>query len=152
VVEPVSMTLGLIAAGLVARAAQKAAETAAEKVGERAGDAGAGALVRFAGWLRERVTGHQEAEVAVAGVEEVPDSPSRVRALGAALDHYAVEDAGFGGQLREQVQLVRAQGVDVKTIMQAALGNQNVQLADVEGSHVNVSYGSGQAPPPPPGR
>jgi hypothetical protein len=106
-----------------------------------------GALVQFAGWLRSLVTGRKEVEAAVTGVQEVPDSPSRTRALGAALDRYAQEDPEFGDQLREQVERVRAGVVEVKAITQTAVGNRNVELADVEGSHVNVSYGSGQAPP-----
>lgn len=149
-VEPVSLTVGALAAALVSKAAEKAVE----KVGEDAGEAGVGALARFARWLRERVSGHQEPSAALARVEDVPDSPSRVKALGVALDRFAEQDPGFGEQLRRQVQQARDAGVDVKVITQTALGDQNVQVADVEGSTVSVSYGTGHPRPsqPRPGR
>jgi hypothetical protein len=137
--DPVSV--GIVAAALLAKAVEKAAEKAVEKVGEGAGEAGVGALGRFAGWLRQRLAGQAEAGAAVARVEEAPDSPSRVTALGEVLDRLAQQDPGFAGELRQQVEQARGAGVDVKGITQTAVGNQNVQLADVQGT-VHVSYGS----------
>src|SRR3954447_27053118 len=118
-VEPVSATMGVPGAGLLAKPAGKAAE----KAGERPGDAGVGVLQRFARWLRRRVAGRQEVASAVADVEKVPGSSSLVRALGATLDRYAQQEPGFASQLDEQVKQV--QGAGVQAITQTALGNQN---------------------------
>jgi len=134
--EPLS--LGVLAAALLSKAA--------EQTGEHAADAGAGALTRFAGWLRERVSGRSAAAAALERVQEVPDSPSRVTALGAALDQQVEEDRGFAADLRAQVEQARKAGVDVKWIAQTAIGNQIVQVADVQGT-VTVTHASQPAPP-----
>lgn len=139
-VEPVSLTLGAIVAALVAKTADKTAERAVE--------GGAGVLGRLVGWLRERLSGTDEPEgaTALARVEDVPDSPSRLRELADALDRRASADPAFGSELKSFVEEAQAGGVDVGSIAQTAWGDQNVQSAGVVDSHITVTYGQ---PPPP---
>lgn len=135
--EPVSLSVGVIAAALLSKAA--------ERTGEQVADAGAGALSRFTAWLRKRVSGHP-AETALERVQDAPDSPARVRALGEALDQHALESPNFAAELKAQIEQARAAGVEVKSIAQSVVGNQNVQVADVQGA-VTVTYGDPPAPP-----
>ena len=134
--EPVSLSMGLLAAALLSKAA--------ERTGEQAVDAGAGALTRFAAWLRERVSGHPAA-TALERVQDAPDSPARVRALGEALDRHVLEAPGFAAELKAQIEQARAAGVQVRSIAQSVVGDQNVQVADVQGT-VTVTYGDPPAP------
>src|SRR3954465_8236788 len=69
-VEPVSLTLGAIVAGLVAKAAERASERAVE--------GGEGVLGRLVAALRARFSGVADAPAgeALARVQEVPDSSS----------------------------------------------------------------------------
>ena len=133
--EPVSLTLGAIAAALVAKAAERAVE------------GGEGVLVRLVGWLRQRFSAddQHEAQAALAHVEQVPDSPSRLQRLAEVIDRRAEADAGFRSELKALVKHAQAGGVDVGTIAQTAWGDQNVQIAGVEGSSINLTYGQ---PPP----
>ncbi len=135
--DPVSVSVGALAAALLAKAAERA--------GEQAVDAGAEALARFAAWLRRRLSGRPE-EKALEQVEEVPDSPKRVQALGEALDRHAAQDSGFAQELQAQIEQTRSAGVDVRSIAQNIVGDRNVQVADVQGT-VHVSYGDPPVPP-----
>ena len=141
-VEPVSLTVGAIAAALVAKASDKAAERAVEE--------GAGALARLVGWLHARFADDEatEASTALARVEDAPDSPSRVRELAAEIDHRA-DDPRFRAELQALVNEAQAAGVDVGSITQSAWGNQNTQIAGVVGSTITTTHGQ---PPPAPGR
>jgi hypothetical protein len=135
VVEPVSLTVGAVVAALVMKAA--------EKGGEELAEGASSVLGRVVGWLRARFsrTGDAEASAALAKVEEVPDSPSRVKALATVLDSRAEADPEFRAGLERFVDEAKAGGVEVKSITQTAFGDQNVQVADVQDSSVNVSYG-----------
>lgn len=135
--DPVSLSVGALAASLLSKAAERA--------GEQAVDAGAGALTRFAVWLRERLSGHPVAE-ALERVQDAPDSPTRIQALGEALDRHAVESPAFAEELKAQIEQARTAGVEVQSIAQSVVGDQNVQVADVQGT-VQVSYGDPPAPP-----
>jgi len=139
-VEPVSLTLGAVVAALLTKAA--------EKGGENLADAAKASLGRLLGWLRERFSrdGDTGGSTALANVEEVPDSPSRMAALAAAIDRRAVVDPCFRGELKRMVEDAKKVGVQVESIALTAWGNQNVQNARVEGSTITVSYG--QIPPP----
>jgi hypothetical protein len=140
VVEPVSLTVGAIVAALVVKAAEKGGEQLAEGAGS--------VLGRVVGWLRARFSksGDEEGSAALAGVEEVPDSPSRAGALAKALDSRAAADPEFKAELEKLIEEAKGAGVEVKSISQSAIGDQNAQVADVQGSTVTVSYGT---PPPP---
>lgn len=138
--DPVSLSLGVVAAALVSKAAERA--------GEHASDAGASGLRQFTDWLRGRVAGREVETVALDRVEDAPDSASRVQVLSAALDQRAEEDRTFRDELSGAIEQARQDGVEVKSIAQTAIGNQNVQVADVQGA-VSVTYGDR---PPSPGR
>jgi hypothetical protein len=137
--EPVSVSLGMLAAVLVSKAAERA--------GEHAGDAGAGALRRFTDWLRDRLLGRDIETTALERVHDAPDSASRVRALGAALDQRAEEDVAFREGLSAQIEQARKQGVEMRALAQIATGDQNVQVAEVQGS-VTVAYTERPSSPP----
>lgn len=139
--EPVSLTLGAIAAALVAKAADKAAERAVE--------GGETVLERLVGWLRQRFSGEEqrEAQTALAHVEQVPDSPSRLGALAEVIDRRAGADAEFRSELEALVKEAQAGGVDIGSIAQTAWGDQNVQIAGVEGSSINLTYGQRPSSP-----
>ncbi len=140
-VEPVSLTLGTIAAALVTKATEEAAG--------RAVKSGAGALTSLVNWLRRRFSGadEQQGVTALARVEEVPDSPSRLKELAEVLDRWAEADPEFHSELRSLVERAQASGVDVGSIAQTAWGDQNVQSAGVVSSEITVTYGQ-----PPPAR
>jgi hypothetical protein len=135
--EPVSLTLGAIAAALIAKAQDKAADGAVD------GTVGAGR--RLLGWLRERFGADEDAGQAVERLLDAPDSPSRAKELSAVLDARA-EDADFRAGLESLLREAREDGVDLVGVTQALWGSQNVQTAHVKDSTINVSYGS-PAPP-----
>ena len=139
--EPVSLTLGAIAAALVAKAGDKAADRAVE--------GGAGVLRRLVGWLRERFSGDNDADGtrAISRVEDAPDSPSRIQELADVLDRRVGADEGFRDTLKALVAEARSAGVDVGSITQSAWGSQNVQNAGVAHSQIHVTFGQ---PPPAP--
>src|SRR4051794_4417152 len=96
-VEPISLSLGAIVAGLIAKASERASEEAV--------DAGDGALRRLVSAVRERFA-HRGDEVvgqALASVAEVPDSPSRVRGLAELVDQRADTDAKLRRELEELI-------------------------------------------------
>ena len=134
------MTLGAVAAALVAHAVGKAGD----KVGEGAVDAGAGAVHRLVGWLRDRFAGDDEAANALVKVQDAPDSPARLRMLAEVVDRHAQDDT-FRGELAALVAEAKTAGVDVGSVTQTVWGDQNVQSAGLSDSSVTVTYGQ---PPP----
>jgi hypothetical protein len=140
VVEPVSLTVGAVVAALLTKAA--------EKGGEDLADAAKAAVSRVVGWLRDRFTrtGDEEGSQALAWAEGAPDSPSRMSALADLVDRRAEADPEFKSQLQQLVDDAKQQhGLQVGSIAQSAVGNQNVQAAGNQDTSVTVSYGS--APP-----
>jgi hypothetical protein len=133
------LSLGVIVAAMV----RKAAETAAEQAVEGK----AGMVGRLAGWLRHRFSDaeHSEESTALARLEDAPDSPSRLRELARVVDGYAAADPGFRAELEALVKEVRAAGVDVGSITQSVWGNQNVQAGGIVDSTITVTHG----PPAP---
>ena len=87
--EPVSLTVGMIAAALVAEATDRATTSAV--------DTTAAAARGFVSWLRHRVGWNSppEASTALARVEDAPDSPSRLQELAEVLDRWAEADTEF---------------------------------------------------------
>ena len=139
-VEPVSLTVGAVVAALLTKAA--------EASGENLADAAKAAVRRVVGWLRERFTraGDEEGSQALAWAEGAPDSASRARALAEVIDRRAAADPEFKSQLQQLVDEARQhQGLQVGSIAQSAVGDQNVQAAGNQDTSVTVSYGS--APP-----
>jgi hypothetical protein len=144
-VEPVSLTVGALVAALVTKAAQTA--------GEQAVEGGAGALGRLVSRLREhfRATHDDTGGAALARVEDAPDSPSRALELATVLDQHAARDSAFEAELQSLVREAQSAGVDIEAVTQTVWGNQNVQVAGLVDSDVNVSYNSpppSQQPPP----
>lgn len=137
------LTLGVVAAALVVKASEKA--------GEKIVDAGAAALIQLMQWLRQQlssddgVTGAAE----LAKVEEVPDSPTWVRALAEAIDGRAAEDQKFKIELKTLIEQVRAAGVQVSPVSQIVIGDQNIQVAQAENVSVSVSRNTASMPPWP---
>lgn len=134
--DPVSISLGMMAAPFVVKAAERTAEQAV--------DATSAALTKFTDWLRQRVKGHPSA-TALERLGDAPDSDSRKHALGKVLDEYAAADPDFAAELREHIEQARAAGVQVAFISQSAVGDGNVQTANNQGS-VSVSYGAQPGP------
>ena len=138
VVDPV--TLSALAVAFVVKAVEKA--------GENAGGGLPAAVGKVRDWLRERFS-HQdeEASVALARVEDVPDSPSRLQALAEVIDRRAEADAVFKTELQELIAQARASGVDMGAVSQIAQGIGIVQIAHTSNSTITVNQGG--TPPPP---
>lgn len=132
--EPV--TLGVIVAALVAKALDRAEDHVVED--------GEGVLRRVIGALRERFSraDDQAGKTALERVEDAPDSPTRVRELAILLDERAADDPALRSELQALVKQAHTAGVDIDSIVQVAVGDQNVQSAGLVGSDVNVSSGA----------
>lgn len=141
--DPISLSLGALAASFVAKAVEHA--------GERTTDSAASVLGRLKDWLNERFSSSDNAvaSTALQRVEDAPDSPSRLRDLAAVIDERAVNEPAFRGELEALVEDARRNGVDIGSISQVAWGNQNVQAAGITHSDISVTYAQ---PPTPPER
>jgi hypothetical protein len=131
------VTLGVAAAGLIA----KFFEGAASKAGEE-GSAG------LVAWLKDRFKGHEAGEQALARVEDAPDSSSRVKALEGVIVGQAQADPDFLAQLAtllEKAQPAAAQG------QAATFGDQSPAFGQVSGGNVGINYGTTAPLPPAPG-
>lgn len=127
-VEPVSLSLGVVVAGFLTKAFEGA--------GGKVGGAVAEGLGRLLGAVRERLGG--DAGTALARAEEAPDSPSRLRALAGAVDAEVARDAGFGTELEELVAALERAGLPRESVVQQAWGDGNVQIAGVQGSSIDI--------------
>jgi len=83
-VEPVSLTLGAMVAGFVAKAAEKAIE----KTADGAVEAVPGAVSKVVAWVKTRFAGRTE----LARLEDAPDSARRQQELGQIIDAELVDD------------------------------------------------------------
>lgn len=135
-VEPVSLTVGAVIAAMVTKAAETTAEQAVEGK--------SGVVGRAVGWLRTRFSDaeHSEGSVALARLEDAPDSPTRMRELARIVDQYAAADPGLRAELEGLVKEARVAGVNVGSITQSVWGNQNVQPGGVVDSEITVTYGT----------
>lgn len=138
--DPISLSLGALAASFIAKAVEHA--------GERSADGASSALGQLVSFLRKRFS-DGDAGSALARVEDAPDSPSRLRDLAAVIDEQAVRDEAFRDELGVLVEQARTAGVDIGSISQTAWGNQNVQAAGITDSDITVTYGQ---PPTTPRR
>ena len=137
--DPVSLTLGGVVAGLVAKAV--------DATGDRLVGGAVAVVGRLVSRLRARFgdVSDEAGAAALAGVEEVPDSPSRVGVLAEAVDRLAA-DPGFRAELEALVSDARDAGVDVGAITQTAWGDRNVQIGGVSDSQIDVNYGTSPSP------
>lgn len=133
--DPISLSLGALAASFVAKAVEHA--------GERAVDDTASVLGHLKDWLHERFSGPDTTadRMALERVEDAPDSPARLRDLAAVIDERAARDSTFGDALEALVKQAEHSGVDIGSVSQAAWGDQNVQAAGITESSISVTYG-----------
>lgn len=132
-VDPVSLSLGVIAANLVAQAAERATEKTADAVVDASGTA----LQRVVGWVRSRFGGRTE----LVKVEEVPDSGRLKEQLGAVIDAELVDDEAARSQLQALVDAVQEHQ---PRVFQNAVGHHIVQGSN---STINVNWGAPESGP-----
>jgi len=125
-VDPISISLGVVAARLLAKIVEKGIDKAANG----AVDAAGGLL----GWLRS----HMSTSTALEKVVEVPDSPSRVATLGEVIDAEIVDDEDLA-ELRRLVDGVKE---NHPSVYQSAVGNHIIQASH---STVNVKWSEGDS-------
>jgi uncharacterized protein (UPF0335 family) len=133
------VTLGMVVTAIVSHAAGR--------VGEDGADYSVGVLGKLVARLRQWFvqSGDSTTVAALDAVIETPQSPDLRRALAAAVDRYATADSTFRQEVEHLVDEARSAGVDVQAVSQSVWGNQNVQVANVTGSPITVTYG--QQPP-----
>jgi hypothetical protein len=133
-VEPISLTLGTVAAALILKAAEKSGEQAAES-----GWAAAGRLLER---LRSRFrqSGDGQAEDALKRVEDPPVGERQLKALAEAVDREASRDPQFAEELRGLIAEAESGGVKVQHVTLSAWGSQIVQNQDLTGSTVTVTF------------
>jgi hypothetical protein len=127
-VEPVSV--GVIVAALLAKALNRAEDGAidgAVKVARKAVET-----------LRKRFLGDLEAEEALEGLVDAPDSERRERALAEMLEARAERSPELLDELRAIVDQAKGVGVRIDSIEQVAEGEGNVQNAGNVNSEINV--------------
>jgi hypothetical protein len=132
-VDPVTLTLGGIVAGLIAKVLDKGEDKAA--------DQGWAVLGRLVGAVRRRFKehgSHQDNE-ALAGVEDTPDSPRRLQTLASAIDRHAGGDQAWRDEVQTLVEEAKLGGVDVGSLTQSAWGDHNVQIGGVSGSSIAIT-------------
>jgi hypothetical protein len=136
----IELTLGAIAAALIARALGRAED--------RAVDAGEGVLRRLLGLVRRRLgDGDEEGGRALERVEQAPRSEAEIAALAQLLDRRLEREPEFRREVGALVEEAKAAGVDVGSITQVAYGDQSPQFGNVVGGEVNISY-EGRGKPP----
>ena len=92
---------------------------AAQVVGSALSSAASSTASALVDWVRERFHGSRELE----RVEDAPDSPSRVRELGELIETEAANDSQARGELQQLLESLK----DAEpTVVQQAIGNQNV--------------------------
>lgn len=121
-VEPVSMSVGVIAAIFL----KEAFETAGTAVGQAVPTA----LGRLVAAVKERARVRKPLE----RLEDAPDSPSRQKDLAQALDEDVADDPQFASQLAEIIQTLQHRA----DVSQQARGIGIVQVANTIGD-INVN-------------
>lgn len=136
----IELTLGAIAAALIARALNRAEEKAV--------DESEGALRQLVEFVRGRLFGidDEKGSAALERVKDAPDSPSRVEGLARLLDERADSEPEFRHELKTLVEEAQGAGVDVEGAVQSAFGSQIVQNSNVSDSEINIFFGSSSQP------
>ena len=136
--DPVTLTLGGVAAALIAKAV--------DKTGDETADAGWAAIGRLVGRIRRhfREHGDDADRAALARVEDPPASAQHLEALAAAIDRHAGSDPKLGAELQGLVDEAGRANLDVGSIVQSVWGHHNIQIAGVSGSTISIN-----ASPPP---
>jgi hypothetical protein len=126
-------------------AATLLATKALEAVGGQAGQTAWAGMSRLVALVRRKVTGHRQAETALAQVQQHPEDVDRVRELGELLAAFAVQDAAFHRDLAALVDQARRDPVvgqlATKVYGQAQVG-QILNVGQARDIYI-------QQPPPP---
>jgi|GEM_PF-2832650 len=130
-IDPVSLTLGGIVAGLV----WKMVDTTGEAVAQGAIGAVTGLVER----VREHLRGDPEGEAAMERVEDPPAAPAHLKALAESIDRHTFNDPGFARELEDLVAQARQGGANVESVVQSAWGNDNIQVANTSGSTITIN-------------
>lgn len=117
-VEPVSLTLGAIAAGVVAKMIEKGTDKATEGMVE----AGASVGAKVIAWLKGKLSSKKELEL----VTEAPDSNRAVDKLAEVIDAEIVDELDMT-ELRALLDEVKEQDPDLH---QTAIGHHIVQASN----------------------
>jgi hypothetical protein len=131
-VEPVSLTLGLATAQLIAKSVDRATTAAV--------DAGAKALVKLATWVQAKLGG--EPDSPLARVQQEPGSPTLQRDLAKQIDERAGADPDFAAELHKLVDEAETQLTIQGDVTQTAQGNANVQIGNASGSTISTNIGA----------
>lgn len=126
-VEPIS--IGVVVAALMAKALNRAEDGVI--------DGAVQAAQKAVQALRQRFATDAEAEKALEGVVEAPDSEKRQQALAKVLEIRAEESESLRGELRAVAEQIEAAGVTIGPINQTAIGDGNVQNAGVVNSQID---------------
>lgn len=132
-VEPISV--GVVVAALLAKALDRAEEGAVD----RGVEAGRKAIQA----LRERFArdGDAEADRAVEGLAEAPDSGRREKALAVLLEERAAQSPELRDELRAIAAQIEGAGVAIGSVEQIAEGDSNLQIGGVSGSTIDIDRG-----------
>ena len=132
--EPI--TLGTIVAALIAKSVSRAEDGAVK--------AGAEVMRKALGTVRDWFSreGDKEGEQILASLEGLPDSSALTGALAGVLDERAGRFPELHAQLETLKKEAQGTGIDVDSIVQVAIGDGNVQVANASNSEINVSQGT----------
>jgi hypothetical protein len=138
--DPISLSLGGVAAAVIGKATEAA--------GSRLGEGASSAVGRLVDWLRARFRDREDdaGAGALAKVENVGDSPRLLSELAAAIDRHAADPA-FRGGLQRLIDEIDAAGrrAGAGPITQMVAGDGNVVAAQLTDSEIHVT----RADPPP---
>jgi hypothetical protein len=131
--DPVTLTLGGVAAALIAKAV--------DKTGDKTADAGWAVIGRLVGRIRRhfRENGDDADRAALARVEDPPASAKHLETLAAAIDRHAGSDPSLGAELQSLVEEAGKANLDVGSIVQGAWGDHNVLITGVSGSTISIN-------------
>ena len=136
-VEPISV--GVIVAALLAKALNRAEDGVI--------DSGVEVARKAIEALRQRFSrdGDAEAEQALDGLAETPDSERREEALATLLEERAARSTDLHEELKAIIEQAEDAGMVIGSIEQVAEGDGNVQLGGISSSQINI----GQSPRQP---
>ncbi|WP_461189930.1 hypothetical protein [Arthrobacter sp. Z4-13] len=149
------LLLGTMAASLAAaNFFAKFAEKAGDEAGDRAFGAATGAMGKVVDWLKDRFAADKDPQGAAALVKvgEGYDSAKLQKALAEVIIRKAQDDPSFRAELEGLVEQARESGANASAVAQSAVGNDNVQTANIHGSTITISRAGGTGHPHSPGR
>lgn len=130
------ITLGAIIAALIAKSVDRA-EDGAVKTGAAVMRK---ALDTVRGWFSRE--DDEEGQQILEDLEKLPDSSALAGALAGVLDERAGRDPELRAQLEALKEEAQEAGIDVDSVVQVAVGDGNVQIANTNNSEINVNQGT----------